>query len=169
MPGGKVKLSFCVCSSLILERKPSRQDTCAHTFPRHSIVWMPALVFAVGKPVTLRNQIAPGVSAVSPTTRQSRYVASVAESNPSFVVIPDDGDDNITVRVIPTRLDMGPDPEFIEKCPTCDNTGFVPCTTCDAQGVIKNPRSVNVFYCPDCVGHRKLRCPACGGKCYMCE
>lgn len=58
----------------------------------------------------------------------------------------------------------GKDPPFLENCPTCDNTGFVKCTKCDGKGVIQNPRSVNVFYCIACVGHKKLRCPACRGK-----
>lgn len=64
---------------------------------------------------------------------------------------------------------LGSDPEFLPACDTCATTGFVPCKKCDGAGVIKNPRSSNVFFCPDCVGHKKLRCPACGGKCYMCE
>lgn len=63
----------------------------------------------------------------------------------------------------------GPDPPFIENCEACNNSGFVACATCDSQGVVRNERSGNVFFCPDCVGHKKLRCPSCGGKCYMCE
>lgn len=63
----------------------------------------------------------------------------------------------------------GKDPPFLEYCTTCDRTGFVPCTNCNATGVVKSPNSVNVFYCSKCVGHKKLRCPACGGKCYMCD
>lgn len=54
-------------------------------------------------------------------------------------------------------------------CTTCNNSGFVPCRTCGATGMVKRSSSPNMFYCPDCVGHKKLRCPACGGKCYMCE
>lgn len=62
-----------------------------------------------------------------------------------------------------------PDPPFLNDCQTCNNTGFVPCSKCNAEGLIRNPRSVNVFYCPDCVGYKKLRCPTCGGKCYLCD
>lgn len=67
------------------------------------------------------------------------------------------------------ELPLGDDPEFLPACETCQTTGFVPCKNCDATGVVKNERSSNVFFCPICVGHKKLRCPACGGKCYMCE
>ncbi len=66
-------------------------------------------------------------------------------------------------------MQLGKDPPFLEDCTTCESSGFVPCNHCNATGVVKNPNSVNVFYCPKCVGHRKLRCPACGGKCYMCD
>lgn len=54
-------------------------------------------------------------------------------------------------------------------CDVCRSTGFVPCRVCDASGMVQRPNSSNVFFCPQCVGHKKLRCPACGGKCYMCE
>lgn len=63
---------------------------------------------------------------------------------------------------------LGPDPPFLEDCGVCKSTGFVPCSKCDAEGFIRNPRSKNAFYCPVCVGHKKVRCPSCGGKCYMC-
>lgn len=63
---------------------------------------------------------------------------------------------------------LGPDPPFLEDCNVCKSTGFVPCSKCDAEGFIRNPRSKNAFYCPVCVGHKKVRCPSCGGKCYMC-
>jgi hypothetical protein len=53
-------------------------------------------------------------------------------------------------------------------CDVCENTGFVPCKTCGATGMIRRGDAVNVFYCGDCVGHKKLRCPVCGGRCYMC-
>lgn len=55
------------------------------------------------------------------------------------------------------------------NCDVCFNTGFVSCRACDATGVIQRSNAPNVFFCPECVGHKKLRCPTCGGKCYMCE
>lgn len=98
-------------------------------------------------------------------------------SDRSYIVHTDDGLDSSTYQKVvldSSNLNQvpeleGPDPPFLENCETCHNTGFVICTTCKGQGHLKNPRSVNVFYCPDCVGHKKLRCPTCGGKCYMCE
>lgn len=63
---------------------------------------------------------------------------------------------------------LGPDLPFLEDCDVCKSTGFVPCSKCGAEGFIRNPRSKNAFYCPVCVGHKKVRCPSCGGKCYMC-
>lgn len=62
----------------------------------------------------------------------------------------------------------GPDPPFMEDCNLCKSSGFIPCSKCGAEGFIRNPRSKNAFYCPVCVGHRKIRCPSCGGRCYMC-
>jgi hypothetical protein len=54
-------------------------------------------------------------------------------------------------------------------CGVCENSGFVPCRKCGATGMIRRADAVNVFYCGDCVGHKKIRCPSCGGRCYMCE
>lgn len=90
----------------------------------------------------------------------------------SYVIHEDDGDAEFMVQMGSEEKEKNKhrsDAPFIQNCSTCNNSGFVPCSKCDAQGVIRNQRSVNVFYCPDCVGHKKLRCHACGGKCYMCE
>jgi hypothetical protein len=58
-------------------------------------------------------------------------------------------------------------------CSVCHNTGFIPCRKCGASGVLRTGKSVNVFFCQDCTGKKKLPCPeppeGCGGKCYMCE
>ena len=75
---------------------------------------------------------------------------------------------SLNAPTVPATEALGPDEPFLKHCATCANTGFVPCAACDAQGVVRNERSGNVFYCRECVGHKKLRCPACGGKCYMC-
>lgn len=89
--------------------------------------------------------------------------------NKPFVVHDDCDEADVFLEPVSISQDLGPDRPFLESCATCDNTGFVPCSTCIGQGVVQNKRSVNVFYCPDCVGHKKVRCPACGGKCYMCQ
>lgn len=54
-------------------------------------------------------------------------------------------------------------------CKACKNTGFVPCLKCGASGIVKRSQTANAFFCEDCCGKKKLRCPECGGKCYMCE
>lgn len=105
----------------------------------------------------------------SSPSRRAIFLCRSSSPGPSFVVISDEDDDHVAIHTVQSASELGPDPQFIEECDTCSNTGFIPCPKCDAKGYIKNPRSVNVFYCPDCVGHRKLRCPTCGGKCYMCE
>lgn len=101
---------------------------------------------------------------------------SVLMSDSSYVVIHEDDEEaGITPTLFTSSSSsiandtLGPDQPFIEDCDTCNNTGFVLCTTCNGDGYLKNPRSSNVFYCHVCVGHKKLRCPSCGGKCYMCE
>ncbi|KAA8495661.1 hypothetical protein FVE85_1816 [Porphyridium purpureum] len=55
-----------------------------------------------------------------------------------------------------------------KSCPTCQDTGFVPCDTCGASGVVRRPGEEYVFFCDACCGKKKLRCHDCGGKCYMC-
>lgn len=126
--------------------------------------------------IPLLRRRAPCVSRDAPTSQQSR---------PSYIVRSDDDSDDedpyLTRISLPTPSPdagrtqanvpaaVGPDPPFLPDCTTCHNSGFVPCTKCGAEGVVRNERSGNVFYCAQCVGHKKLRCPACGGKCYMCE
>lgn len=64
------------------------------------------------------------------------------------------------------------DPEDrIGGCKRCGGTGFIDCDVCENKGhVIREAEGHRVAdICPACVGHRKLRCPECGGKCYMCE
>lgn len=104
--------------------------------------------------------------------RRSSFT-TITNARASYRVVSDDAKDP-TISHVPTPSwtyndQLGPDPKFLEDCQTCQNSGFVPCSKCEAKGYIRNPRSPNVFYCPDCVGHAKLRCPTCGGKCYMCE
>lgn len=108
--------------------------------------------------------------------RKRAVVRAKAGSNSSeqYYVIQNDKDvDFATILKNPLPesevSSLGPDPPFLEECEVCNNTGFVPCSNCLATGVIRNERSGNVFYCLDCVGHKKVRCPSCGGKCYMCE
>lgn len=57
----------------------------------------------------------------------------------------------------------------VESCDTCRNSGFVPCKDCNSLGYVRREGQTNVFYCMSCVGHGKVRCPSCGGKCYMCD
>lgn len=112
-----------------------------------------------------------------PSRARPLHTAQRTPPKSSYVVNSDDGDESVTLfnerSSETTRNDMeslsGPDPPFILDCTMCMNSGFVGCSTCQSKGAIRNERSGNVFYCPDCVGHKKLRCPSCGGKCYMCE
>lgn len=112
--------------------------------------------------------------------RKSLYQALASiPSKPSYVIHTLDGDDEDVVTLSSSSESSntsvsgeplpGPDPPFLLDCKMCQNTGFINCSTCKSEGVVRNERSGNVFYCPDCVGHKKLRCPSCGGKCYMCE
>lgn len=91
----------------------------------------------------------------------------INSSGPRYHAYEDEADSSLIKIDISGETEKH-DAPFLENCPTCHNTGFVPCPKCNAEGFVRNSRSVNVFYCPDCVGHKKLRCPTCGGKCYMC-
>lgn len=144
----------------------------AHNYSRKSTM---TSAFVTSLPTRLfshRIHITKPLSSRLPSKRLELQRRSARPPLASYAVH-DDSDSGVerAVAAQPASAgpNMGPDPEFIEHCETCDDTGFVPCSTCNAQGHIRNPRSTNVFYCPDCVGHKKLRCPACGGKCYMCE
>ncbi|KAG5181947.1 hypothetical protein JKP88DRAFT_221612 [Tribonema minus] len=67
-------------------------------------------------------------------------------------------------------------------CAVCAGTGFVPCGDCAGAGhrvltaaatatgaaaAAGRQRSLTVT-CPVCVGYAKVRCTACGGRCYLC-
>lgn len=146
------------------------------TIRHHLLSQMGFVATPTKLPHVLRRQ-GPLLSArVRPQAQWRTGRCIIVCNSPSYVVIEDDDDDAFAPQefgqakpVATTESVLGPDPPFIEECDTCKNSGFVPCGTCGGDGYVKNPRSINVFYCPDCVGHKKLRCPACGGKCYMCE
>lgn len=59
----------------------------------------------------------------------------------------------------------------IKGCLRCGGTGFIDCDVCGTKGhVVRTAEGFTVAdICPACVGHKKLPCPDCGGKCYMCE
>jgi len=58
----------------------------------------------------------------------------------------------------------------LEGCPRCGGGGFVACVECEGKGHLI--RSVNghtvADVCMSCVGQKKVPCPQCGGKCYLC-
>jgi len=58
------------------------------------------------------------------------------------------------------------DVEEVTSCEGCGDSGFVPCSRCEGSGKIQG--EIYVDFCDICVGHGKVRCPVCGGKCYMC-
>ena len=55
----------------------------------------------------------------------------------------------------------------VENCATCANTGFTPCSVCEGKGYIK--KGELAAFCPACTGYKKIRCDACGGKCFKCS
>lgn len=59
------------------------------------------------------------------------------------------------------------------RCDVCKGSGFVPCGECGGKGAVTRTspdgRYSMAVICPTCVGYKKLRCEACGGKCYMCD
>lgn len=61
----------------------------------------------------------------------------------------------------------------MENCEMCGNSGFVPCGTCESKGAVirssPDGKHTLAITCPTCVGYKRLRCPSCGGKCYMCD
>lgn len=60
--------------------------------------------------------------------------------------------------------------ERLEGCPRCGGSGFVSCPLCEGKGHIA--KTVNGYtvadICMSCVGHKKIPCTQCGGKCYLC-
>lgn len=58
-------------------------------------------------------------------------------------------------------------------CDVCGRSGFVPCGECEGKGAVARSsldgKHTLAVTCPACVGYKRLRCPSCGGKCYMCE
>ena len=105
-----------------------------------------------------------------PSTIHARRARPLTKFYCSIRIIDDSESEPRPVQISPTgTVESAGESEFLENCETCGNTGFVECHKCKGSGMIRNPRSVNVFYCPVCVGHKKVRCPSCGGKCYMCE
>ncbi|CAM9144965.1 unnamed protein product [Hapterophycus canaliculatus] len=61
----------------------------------------------------------------------------------------------------------------VEDCDACGRSGFVPCGECEGRGAVARSspdgKHTMAVTCPVCVGYKRLRCPSCGGKCYMCE
>lgn len=61
----------------------------------------------------------------------------------------------------------------MENCLVCGKSGFVPCGECAGKGAVVRESSDGkhrmAVTCPACVGYKRLRCPVCGGKCYMCD
>lgn len=60
--------------------------------------------------------------------------------------------------------------ERLEGCPRCGGGGFVACGACEGKGhVVRSVDGHTVAdVCNVCVGHKKVPCPQCGGKCYLC-
>lgn len=61
----------------------------------------------------------------------------------------------------------------VERCEVCGGSGFVSCGECEGKGAVgrssPDGKHQMVVTCPACVGYKRLRCQACGGKCYMCD
>lgn len=61
----------------------------------------------------------------------------------------------------------------MESCDVCMKSGFVPCGECEGKGAVARSspdgKHTVAATCPVCVGYKRLRCPSCGGKCYMCD
>lgn len=61
----------------------------------------------------------------------------------------------------------------MENCDVCGSSGFVACGECEGRGAVARSSSDGkhtlAVTCPACVGYKRLRCPSCGGKCYMCD
>ena len=61
----------------------------------------------------------------------------------------------------------------MENCDVCMRSGFVPCGECEGRGAVARSspdgKHTVAVTCPVCVGYKRLRCPSCGGKCYMCD
>lgn len=61
----------------------------------------------------------------------------------------------------------------LKYCDVCGSSGFVPCGECEGKGAVarSSPDGKHklAVICPVCVGYKLLRCPSCGGKCYMCD
>lgn len=61
----------------------------------------------------------------------------------------------------------------MERCQVCGGSGFLPCWECQGKGAVSRSSPDGKYQlaviCPTCVGYKKLRCDACGGKCYMCD
>lgn len=72
-----------------------------------------------------------------------------------------------------TELSLHTGSPAVENCDVCCKTGFVPCGECEGRGAVARSspdgKHTVAVTCPVCVGYKRLRCPACGGKCYMCD
>lgn len=132
-----------------------------------------------GKSAVLRTSIA-SLSARRPrprVARRVRCVSAAADVDPQPLnFVPDDGGEAevfVFDAEAPSGLSKASARETPWLCKVCNNSGFVPCRHCGASGVIVRGKSSNVFFCQECTGKKKLRCPeppiGCGGKCYMCE
>ncbi|KAK4529697.1 hypothetical protein CCYA_CCYA02G0554 [Cyanidiococcus yangmingshanensis] len=56
-----------------------------------------------------------------------------------------------------------------ETCQTCQNEGVVVCAACNGSGLRPaEPNEVYRYFCPVCLGQKRVRCPDCGGRCLAC-
>jgi hypothetical protein len=128
-----------------------------------------------GRPIQVRLSARLGVSIEHPTAgRRTTACRFIQPSASQIVRITSEEEESIlsaspSNQVSEAEVRDAPTESAWKDCMTCANSGFVPCRRCNATGLIQRKDAANVFYCPDCVGHKKLRCNACGGKCYMCD
>jgi len=65
--------------------------------------------------------------------------------------------------------------ERLDGCARCQGTGLIECHECHGKGHVlrevsgKQGMIVVADFCPSCTGKKKMPCPVCGGKCYMCD
>lgn len=68
------------------------------------------------------------------------------------------------VQTLKERLTGGD--SSVNECQVCQSSGFIPCSECVGVGHVS--RGTMSITCPTCVGNKRVRCPACGGKCISC-